>query len=38
MSMSHRQILDRYNAVLRGYTNYYKFAHNYGRLAARTEY
>jgi hypothetical protein len=27
-----------YNAVLRGYLNYYNFAHNYGRVASRTEF
>ena len=37
MSMTHRQILDRYMATLRGILNYYSFAHNYGRLAASTE-
>lgn len=38
MSMTHRQIINRYNAVLRGLLNYYKFAHNYGTLASRVEY
>ena len=38
MSMTHRQIILRYNAVLRLYTNYYKFTHNYNTLAARAEY
>lgn len=27
-----------YNSVLRGYLNYYKFAHNYGRVASVTVY
>ena len=38
MGLEHRQIIDRYNAVLRGYLNYYSFAHNYGKLAATLEY
>lgn len=37
MSMTHRQILDRYMATMRGILNYYSFAHNYGALAATTE-
>jgi len=37
MSMTHRQILDRYMATLRGILNYYSFVHNYGTLAATTE-
>lgn len=38
MHMSHAQILDRYNAVLGGFLNYYSFAHNYGRMCATTTY
>lgn len=38
MSLEHRQILHMYNAVLRGYLNYYNFTHNYGRVASRTEF
>lgn len=34
LSLEHRQILHMYNAVLRGYLNYYSFVHNYGRMAA----
>lgn len=37
MSMSHRQILDRYMATMRGILNYYSFTHNYGALASTTE-
>lgn len=35
---SHDQILNLYNSVLRGYLNYYKFVHNYGRLASYLEF
>ena len=38
MSLEHRQILHLYNAVLRGYLNYYNFAHNYGRVASKVEF
>lgn len=38
MSLEHRQILHLYNSVLRGYLNYYNFAHNYGRVASRVEH
>lgn len=38
MGLEHKQIIDRYNAVLRGYLNYYSFAHNYGEMAATTEF
>jgi hypothetical protein len=34
MSLEHRQIVHQYNAVLRGYLNYYKFVHNYGNLVS----
>ena len=30
MGLEHRQILHLYNAVVRGYMNYYSFVHNYG--------
>jgi hypothetical protein len=36
--MPHGGILERYNAVLRGYLNYYSFTHNYGTFAATVEY
>jgi len=35
MALEHRQILHMYNSVFRGYLNYYKFAHNYPRVASR---
>nr|YP_009327877.1 hypothetical protein [Epichloe festucae]APB96835.1 hypothetical protein [Epichloe festucae]APB96895.1 hypothetical protein [Epichloe hybrida] len=38
MSLEHRQIIHMYNAVFRGYLNYYKFAHNYPRLASTVGY
>lgn len=38
MSLEHRQILHMYNAVLRGFLNYYSFAHNYGQLASRLNF
>lgn len=38
MHMTHEQILNRYNAVLKGMLNYYSFAHNYGKFAATLEY
>lgn len=38
MTLEHRQIIHLYNSVLRGYLNYYKFAHNYGKLASMTGY
>lgn len=34
MSMEHRQIIHLYNAVLRGYLNYYNFTHNFGTMAS----
>nr|AAB95256.1 RT-like protein [Venturia inaequalis] len=34
----HDQIILLYNATLRGFLNYYNFAHNYGRLASYLEY
>jgi hypothetical protein len=34
MTLEHRQILHLYNSVLRGYLNYYNFAHNYPRVAS----
>lgn len=34
LSLEHRQIIHLYNSVLRGYLNYYKFTHNYGRLVS----
>ena len=34
MTMEHHQIIHLYNAVLRGFLNYYKFSHNYGTLAS----
>lgn len=34
MSLEHRQIIHMYNSVFRGYLNYYKFAHNYSRVAS----
>jgi group II intron reverse transcriptase/maturase len=34
MSLEHRQIIHLYNAVLRGYLNYYNFTHNFGTLAS----
>jgi len=33
MGLEHRQIIYLYNAVLRGYLNYYNFTHNFGTLA-----
>lgn len=38
MSLEHRQIIHLYNAVLRGYLNYYSFVHNHGRLVSRLTY
>lgn len=38
VSLEHRQILHLYNSVLRGYLNYYNFAHNYGRLVSSLTY
>nr|YP_010391192.1 hypothetical protein NDA36_mgp37 [Fusarium vorosii]QID45199.1 Reverse transcriptase (RNA-dependent DNA polymerase) [Fusarium graminearum]UPX02618.1 hypothetical protein [Fusarium vorosii]DAC73639.1 TPA_asm: hypothetical protein [Fusarium graminearum] len=38
LHMEHDQIILLYNAVMRGYLNYYKFAHNYGRLTSYVEY
>ena len=34
MSLEHREIIHRYNAVLRGFQNYYSFAHNFGSLTS----
>ena len=34
MSLEHREILNRYNAVLRGIQNYYSFTHNVGSLTS----
>nr|YP_010555452.1 group II intron reverse transcriptase/maturase [Ramaria cf. rubripermanens]UYR22200.1 group II intron reverse transcriptase/maturase [Ramaria cf. rubripermanens] len=34
MSMEHRQIIHLYNAVLRGYLNYYNFTNNFGTMAS----
>lgn len=34
MSMEHRQIIHLYNAVLRGYLNYYSFTHNFGTMTS----
>lgn len=33
MGYSHKQIINLYNSVLRGFLNYYSFVHNYSRLA-----
>jgi patatin-like phospholipase/acyl hydrolase len=33
MKYNHKQILNLYNSVLKGYLNYYSFVHNYRRLA-----
>lgn len=38
MTLEHRQILHLYNSVLRGYLNYYNFAHNYTRVASYLAY
>ncbi len=39
MTLEHRQIINLYNSVLRGYLNYYYyFAHNYSRLVSRLTY
>ena len=38
LHMEHDQIILLYNAVMRGYLNYYSFVHNYGRLASFVEY
>lgn len=38
LHLEHDQIILLYNSVMRGYLNYYNFAHNYGRLASYTEY
>jgi len=38
MTLEHRQILHLYNSVLRGYLNYYNFAHNYPRVATSVTY
>lgn len=35
---NHDQIIHLYNWVLKKYLNYYKFVHNYGRLASYLEY
>ena len=35
LPLEHRQILHLYNAVYRGYLNYYSFAHNYSRVVSR---
>jgi len=34
MSLEHRQIIHLYNAVFRGFLNYYNFTHNYGNLVS----
>jgi len=34
MTLEHRQIIHMYNSVFRGYLNYYKFTHNYSRIAS----
>jgi hypothetical protein len=34
MSLEHREILHRYNAVFRGFQNYYSFTHNFGSLTS----
>jgi hypothetical protein len=38
MTLEHRQIINLYNSVFRGYLNYYKFAHNYPRVASVVGY
>ena len=38
MHMKHGHIIERYNAVMRGYLNYYSFVHNYGILASTMEF
>jgi group II intron reverse transcriptase/maturase len=38
MTLEHRQIIHMYNSVLRGYLNYYNFAHNYLRVASAVGY
>ncbi len=35
LPLEHRQIIHLYNAVFRGYLNYYSFAHNYPRIVSR---
>lgn len=35
LHLEHRQIIHMYNTVFRGYLNYYKFVHNYPRVASR---
>lgn len=37
MSLEHRQILQIYLSVLRGFTNYYSFVHNYGNMVSRVQ-
>jgi len=34
LSLEHRQIIRQYNAVFRGYLNYYNFVHNFSRLVS----
>jgi hypothetical protein len=38
LHLEHNQIIALYNSVLRGFLNYYKFVHNYGRVASYTTY
>lgn len=38
MTLEHRQIIHMYNAVFRGYLNYYIFANNYSRVASTIGY
>lgn len=38
MHNSHKEILNLYNSVLRGFLNYYSFVHNYARISAITYY
>lgn len=38
LHLEHDQIILLYNAIMRGYLNYYNFTHNYGRLASYIEY
>jgi len=38
LHLNHDQIIHLYNAVLKGYLNYYSFVHNYGRLASYLEF
>ena len=35
LPLEHRQIIHLYNAVFRGYLNYYSFTHNYPRIVSR---